>query len=337
VHAVAALRQDATVHGIGDRAEAIELEFEGPFGAVECFAPGGRDDRGNGHGVLTATGGPTSVSKNQLASVRPADPWRRQAPGNQRAQRAILPCRKPRQGLTWDSGLARNSQLPLGLGFAAIPSCTDSHWNCGLGRARRGRRCGRWCRGGCCRRRDSGGRAASPALRDIRLLGDALRLIIGLVRLPFGAAFLCRLLGAGARWRRGLRRLSQIEGAQGQPATNLRPNPHPRHRDWRSHPAQSVLRVPFERLERQLERHADLRPQQVGDGRQPAVRSHGVSHISVCSVQASAPRASLRSAAVSDTAGPAARCTCLLRAATGSAAPLAPAALPPGGPQSHRA
>ena len=49
---VAALRQHAAVHRVRDRAEAVELEFEGPFRPVEGFAPGGRDDRGDGHTVL---------------------------------------------------------------------------------------------------------------------------------------------------------------------------------------------------------------------------------------------------------------------------------------------
>ena len=51
VHAVPALRQDAAVHGVRDRAESVELKLEGPCGPVEGFAPRGRDDRGDGHTV----------------------------------------------------------------------------------------------------------------------------------------------------------------------------------------------------------------------------------------------------------------------------------------------
>ena len=55
--------------GVGDRAEAVVLELEGPFGPAEGFAPGDRGGRGDGHMVLI----PRNSPARQLA-VRPLAP-----------------------------------------------------------------------------------------------------------------------------------------------------------------------------------------------------------------------------------------------------------------------
>ena len=44
VHPVAAFREHAALDGVSDRAEAVELEFKGPLGPVEGFAPAKRTE-----------------------------------------------------------------------------------------------------------------------------------------------------------------------------------------------------------------------------------------------------------------------------------------------------